>query len=244
MWEMILHPLDPAPRAIFFDLDDTLCDYAAARAARLRIAFSMGEDSGHLPDSGRDIEAMIAESIAIHPHGVDHFEELFKRHGIRNPEIPRQAANWYRGNRFHGLRLFPDVKNVLRGVRVAADGRAPARSRPIGIITNGPTEVQRTKIDLLGIGELIDFVIVSEEFGVAKPSSDIFNAALCRAGVNASEAVFVGDSVEFDMVGAVNMGMASIWVNATGEDWNQASRSPDRQVRHVAEVPALVGSTL
>ena len=43
---MAPQPLDPTPKAVIFDLDDTLCDYAAAREARLRRAFTLSADGG------------------------------------------------------------------------------------------------------------------------------------------------------------------------------------------------------
>ena len=60
-----------------------------------------------------DLDRMIAESIRMHPHGADHFEELFVRFGIADARQARAAANWYRKNRFHGLRLFPGVEGVF-----------------------------------------------------------------------------------------------------------------------------------
>ena len=79
---MAPRPLDPRPKAVIFDLDDTLCDYAAAREARLRRAFTLSPDGGIRSREAIDLDRMIAESIRMHPHGADHFEELFARFGI------------------------------------------------------------------------------------------------------------------------------------------------------------------
>lgn len=235
-------PLEPRPRAVLFDLDDTLCDYSAAREARLRIAFSLGPDGQPATSDGRNLDRMVAESILTHPHGVDHFGELFSQHRINEPAAAQAAMSWYRHNRFHGLLLFPDAVGVLQAVRVATAGPERIVNRPIGIITNGPLDVQRAKIDLLGIRDLVDFVLISEEFGEAKPNRAIFEAALERAGVGPEEAVFIGDSAEHDMAGARNAGIRSVWINRHDGDWGHEGRPPDRQVRHVGEVPLLVGS--
>ena len=53
-----------------------------------------------------------------------------------------------------------------------------------------------------GLGELLDGVVTSAEFGVAKPSRAIFEAALELVGTQASNAIHVGDSFEEDVVGA------------------------------------------
>src|SRR5215218_8208123 len=128
---MALRPLDPRPKAVIFDLDDTLCDYAAAREARLRRAFTLSP-CGMKSDEAIDLDRMIAESIQMHPHGADHFAELFARFGIADAGAASAAADWYRENRFHGLRLFPETEAVFSTVRNAVSRDDPRAIRPIG----------------------------------------------------------------------------------------------------------------
>jgi FMN phosphatase YigB (HAD superfamily) len=239
--QMAFVPLDSDPKAVLFDLDDTLCDYAAAREERLRIAFTHSAQRGARGREGIDLDRMIATSIQLHPHGADHFGELFARFGIDDPAEASAAADWYRTHRFHGLKLFPGVDEVFRVVREGLSRRSPGAMRPLGIVTNGPAEVQRAKLDLLGVGGLVDFAVVSEEFGVAKPDPRIFHEALRRAGVDAGEAVFVGDSVEFDMVGARAAGIASVWLNRNDATWTESGPLPTRQIRSLDELPRLLG---
>lgn len=234
-------PLERRPKVVLFDLDDTLCDYATARNVRLRIAFTtLGIGSDHSRE-GIDVDQMIADSIQLHPHGSDHFEELFARFGIDDPARARAAAEWYRTNRFHGLTLFPEVEEVFQLVREGLSRVGSAVAQPLGIVTNGPAEVQRAKLELLGMEDLVDFAVVSEEFGVAKPDPRIFHEALRRAGGTADEAVFVGDSAEFDMVGAQAAGLASVWVNRHELEWNESGPPPTRQIRSLGDLPRLLG---
>ncbi|MCC7021983.1 MAG: HAD family hydrolase [Thermomicrobiales bacterium] len=241
---MAQRPFEPLPRAIFFDLDDTLCDYAAARRSRLRYAFSLGTDGQPIARPGVDLERMIAESIAMHPHGVDHFEALFARHGRLDPGEARAASDWYRTNRFHDLDLFPEADAVLRAVRRAQTPGPSGHERAIGIITNGPAEVQRAKFERLGLAELVDFVIISGEFGAAKPDRAVFEEALRRSGATAEDAIFVGDAPEFDIAGAQGAGIRSVWVNRDGVAWASPSAPPCRVIRRIEELPPLVGSDI
>jgi len=240
---MAPRPLDPRPKAVIFDLDDTLCDYAAAREARLRRAFTLfpcGMQSGE----AIDLDRMIAKSIQMHPHGADHFAELFAQFGIADAGAASAAADWYRKNRFHGLRLFPETEAVFSTVRnTGSDGDTKA-ARPIGIVTNGPAEVQHAKLELLGIERLVDFVLVSEEFGVAKPDPRIFREALRLAGVAAEDAVFVGDSAEFDIVGAQAASIPTVWVNRHQRPWIGPGPPPTRQICTLAELPQLLGAAV
>ncbi len=241
MAPMVHAPFDPSPRAVFFDLDDTLCDYASARHARLRIAFTLTDDGRTQLPGGVDLDAMIAESIDTHPHGADHFPQLFARYGVSDPAVARRAAEWYRSNRFHGLAFFPESLEILQSIRQGFSTHGRANATPIGVVTNGPTEVQRAKIELLGVRDLVDFAIISDEFGVAKPDPAIFREALRRAGVEAGQAVFVGDSAEHDMCGARAAGIPSVWLNRLNGTWTEPEWRPSREIRTLLELPGLIG---
>lgn len=224
------------PHLMLFDLDDTLCDYASARDLRLRRAFHPALDAEHA-DHGIDMDQLVADSVARHPHGADHFGELLQTHGIRDAAVAHAAASWYRTNRFHGLELFPDAVPVLDRLRAAL----PHPRGRIGVITNGPAEVQRSKVELLNVARHVDFIIISGEFGVWKPDPGIFTEALRLGGATAGEAVFVGDSVEHDMAGARAAGIRSIWVNRAGRPWTAATPPPDHQIRVLSDLPRLFG---
>jgi HAD superfamily hydrolase (TIGR01549 family) len=193
---------------LLLDLDDTLCDYTSARDLRLRTAFLLNGDGRPVARPEIDLDEMIAASLSLHPHGAEHFPELFADFGLDSRAAAR-AQEWYRANRFHGLRLFDDVWPVLSTLK-SKPAAKQADGRSIGLITNGPTEVQRQKVDLLGIGDLVDFVVISEEFGVAKPDPAIFAEALRLATATADRALFVGDSPEFDIAGARASGIAPV----------------------------------
>ncbi|MGH2534993.1 MAG: HAD family hydrolase [Thermomicrobiales bacterium] len=229
-------PIDPPPRLVLFDLDDTLCDYARARALRLRIAFSLAM-AGRSADGVVDVERLIAESLAIHPHGTEHFAELFGRHGIGGDHEAAIAAEWYRANRFHGLELFADAVETLQAVREALPGRR------LGMVTNGPTEVQRAKIELLGVEAHVDFIIISEEFGAWKPDPAIFREALRLGEAEPGDAVFVGDSPDHDMAGARAADIRAIWVNRLGRPWPAEATPPDYEVADLAAVRGLLGAS-
>jgi HAD superfamily hydrolase (TIGR01549 family) len=229
-----VQPLVPVPELILFDLDDTLCDYAAARACRLRIAFRTA--LAHAPGGAEiDLDRMIAESIALHPHGSDHFAELLTRYGLTDAAAIQAAREWYHANRFHGLSLFEDAVATLQSVRAALPGRR------IGLITNGPADVQRDKIALLDLARHVDFAIISGEFGVAKPDPAIFEEGLRRGRATRNAALYIGDSPEYDVAGARAAGIRVIWMNRAGLPW-PGSPPPPEGVRSLAEVRALLGA--
>jgi putative hydrolase of the HAD superfamily len=236
-------PFEPSPRAILFDLDDTLCDYAAARRERLRVAFTLSRDQTRRVQNPEDLDRLIDESIRVQPHGAEHFADLFRNHSLGGAAEAAAAAHWFRTNRFHGLRLFPEVADVLGFVKWLTLPSGECIERKLGIVTNGPTEVQRAKVDLLALQNLVDFVVISEEFGAAKPDPEIFHEALRRARTSAAETVFVGDSPEFDIAGARAAGLHTVWVNRAGLPWPPDTPAPTHEIRTLNELSNLVAGT-
>ena len=228
-------PLASQPSLALFDLDDTLCDYAAARDLRLRTAFTVGARAVGADVAALDLDALVAASIATHPHGADHFAALLVTAGIA-PAAGGVAREWYVANRFHGLALFPDALATLAAVRAALPDRR------LGLVTNGPSSVQRAKIELLGVAPWVDFILVSEEVGVWKPEPAIFHAALRAGAATAQEAVMIGDSAENDIVGAHGVGIRSVWISPGGAPWIGPRRAPDHVAPDLAAVRTLLGA--
>ncbi|NRR24122.1 HAD family hydrolase [Brevibacillus sp. MS2.2] len=81
----------------------------------------------------------------------------------------------------------------------------------LGIITNGRSEFQMKNLNAIGIEPFFHAILISEREGVSKPESIIFERALDRLGVKASEAVYVGDHPVNDVQGARAAGMKSVW---------------------------------
>jgi putative hydrolase of the HAD superfamily len=85
----------------------------------------------------------------------------------------------------------------------------------IGLISNftyGP--VVHRSLEQLGITQYFDAVVVSGDCGWRKPHPKIFQNALNRLGVSAQEAVFLGDSPQEDIKGAVDAGLKTIFVQS------------------------------
>lgn len=84
----------------------------------------------------------------------------------------------------------------------------------LGIITNGFTELQIVRLEKTGLKDHIDLLVVSEEVGIAKPHPAIFDHAIERMGYPARDKVLmVGDNPDSDILGALNAGLHSCWLN-------------------------------
>ena len=85
----------------------------------------------------------------------------------------------------------------------------------MGVITNGPAQHQWDKVQALGLTKWIprQNILVSGEAGAAKPDRKIFDLAVCKMGLDRTEAYYIGDSPANDIVGAANAGWRTIWFN-------------------------------
>jgi len=85
----------------------------------------------------------------------------------------------------------------------------------MGIITNGFTALQQIRLERTGLRDHFDLIVISEQVGVAKPHPHIFDYALEQAGNPArSRVLMVGDTAESDILGGMNAGLATCWLNA------------------------------
>jgi putative hydrolase of the HAD superfamily len=195
------------PALVLFDLDDTLCDHDTSLRLRLRYAFQEAIAERDDVDLDELVNASAQQAIA----GTAHFAEMLQQRGIDDPAEVTRAVESYVSDRFRGLQLFAESLDVVAAV---------SRFTQVGMITNGPSQIQRDKIRLLKIGELFPIILVSEEEGVWKPDPDIFMRAVARAGVTASDAMYIGDSPEHDIAGAQAAGLISVWINRRGRAWS------------------------
>ncbi len=215
------------PSLVLFDLDDTLCDHYTSLRLRLRLAFEAALDSSY----DVDVAALVEEAAAHSVGGTNHFADLLARHGVLDAERCKIAIDHYASDRFRGLELFEESLDVVRHIRQFAR---------VGMITNGPSRIQRDKIDRLAIADLFEVILVSEEEGVWKPDPLIFTRALDRFGVRPHAATFVGDSPEHDIAGAQAAGISSVWINRRGRGWPGGARA-DREISSLTELPSLLG---
>ena len=210
------------PRLVLFDLDDTLCDHDGSLRVRLKASFAAAFD-GSPP---AHIDQIVEESIERSVFGTDHFAEVLAPHGVDDPSQIQAAADIYVADRFRGLKLFPEAIDVVEAVRTQAG---------IGMITNGPSDIQRQKIDLLGIGPLFPFILVSEELDIWKPDPRIFQRAMELGEASPEETVYIGDNPGHDVAGAKAAGITSVWVNRSATDW-PGGDPPDYQVRDLRQL--------
>ena len=101
-------------------------------------------------------------------------------------------------------------------------------------LTNGNADVK-----MIGIDKYLSGAVSSAEVGVSKPSPEIFEAVLNKAGEKAESCIHVGDDYEDDIVGAYNAGFASIWLNHRHQS-SPSMNLATKVVSKVTEIPRAV----
>ena len=127
--------------------------------------------------------------------------------------------------------LFPDAVETIKALKDLG--------LHVGIITDSDNDYIKAHLKALGIYDLFDSITTSEDAGYYKPHPRPFQLALERAGVEASEALYVGDNPAKDCVGAKNVGMMSVLLDPEGkkrEFWNNC----DFVVSRLNEVVGIV----
>ncbi|MDE0670168.1 MAG: HAD family hydrolase [Caldilineaceae bacterium] len=165
--------------------------------------------------------------------GEEVWELTLAQCGIQSRSIAREAARIHDATEAGHIRLYADARSAVQTLQQAGIRMA--------LVTNGPSQLQRRKIEILGIAPWFEAVLVSAEVGHSKPEPEIYMLALESLNADPKDAWFVGDNLYTDIAGANNVGMPSVWVNRTGEPLPPDAPVPTHEVRTLAPLPGLMG---
>jgi putative hydrolase of the HAD superfamily len=225
----------PALRAVFLDVGDTLMraspswehiyamafaeygievDIEALRDA-LRKAYhhgGWGMEGGFHPTEETSFQRTVQiDQIALGELGLGPMPETFFR---RLSELFLLTSSWH---------IFPDVEPALDALK--------SRGLILGVVSNWVWSLPELLHSLKLVAHF-DFIAASARVGYEKPHPEIFRYALQEAGVDAAEAIHVGDHVDADVVGAREVGISPVLVDRRG-------RYPAEEVP--AGVPVIAG---
>lgn len=168
------------------------------------------------PDLAHDLAALRRESIRL----------ALQRAGD-DAALAEPALEVFMVQRMQ-VTLFEDVRPALAWL---------AQRWPIVALSNGNADVQQ-----IGVGEFFHASISARDFGVGKPDVRIFQAGAAAAQVPADAVLHVGDDVALDVLGALDAGMQTAWVNREDHLW-APDRHPHATVADLAELCDLLGRT-
>jgi 2-haloacid dehalogenase len=132
------------------------------------------------------------------------------------------------------LEPFPEVPEVLRQLKTAGLRTA--------ILSNGSPMMLDAAVRESGLSTLLDAVLSVESVGVYKPHPKVYQLAVDRLGIPAAAIAFQSSNA-WDAYAASAFGMQVVWCNRYGQRPERLPGKPDRMVRSLAELPALVAAS-
>ncbi len=124
--------------------------------------------------------------------------------------------------------LFPYTKEILTYLQ--------DKQYQLHLITNGFETTQWNKLRNSDIEKYFSQVITSERSNSVKPEKEIFEFALQQAGASIQESVMIGDNLDADIQGAINIGMDSVFVNHISAS---AHVQPTFTITHLQELEEI-----
>uniref|UniRef100_A0A7C2PEW0 HAD family hydrolase n=1 Tax=candidate division WOR-3 bacterium TaxID=2052148 RepID=A0A7C2PEW0_UNCW3 len=91
----------------------------------------------------------------------------------------------------------------------------------LAIISNIDNEIIEPVLKKLGIYDIFEVIVTSEELGFGKPNIKIFEETLKRLGISSKDAIFIGDSYTNDVEGAKKAGMDAIHFGVECKNWKE-----------------------
>ena len=214
-------------KALFLDMDETLCDTTGANLKALTLfekraagqypapfnakEFAKDYLLGIYKNLSKELSAKLLPITDEQDFRTDLLGYLYQKH--QAPDEPSQAElhdmrRFFDEARLRFFDFFPGVELLLHELR---------KKYCLVVITNGPIYSQHPKAARVKLTEHVDHVIVGGEEPEEKPAISIFQKACQLAKCQAHEALHFGDSLTADIQGAANAGIDSVWINQNGE---------------------------
>ena len=232
------------PRAILFDLDDTILA-AGHRLEVLRLI--AGEFESELaplrPDEvAEQLDAALAEFWSdparhrIARFGIpearqqviaDVFLATGSTHMTR--DLAERFAARFAADRDRLTDFFPGARETIETLK--------ARGVRMALVTNGDAATQRAKIERFSLAPLFDHIQIEGEHAFGKPDERAYLHAMSALGAQAHETWIVGDNLEWEVAAPQKLGIFAIWHDGFGKGLPEGSAvRPDRIVRLISEL--------
>ena len=219
---------------LFLDLDDTILDFQKAE----RLALAKTLESFGLPPTDTVLaryheinrehwERLERKELTRQQVLVGRFAALFAEMGLSAQA--EQVARAYEENLSQGHYFLPGAEEVLQSL---------SKKYKLYLASNGTARVQAGRLKSAGIIPYFQEIFVSEEMGYNKPDPAYFDACFARIpGFRKDRAMMVGDSLTSDILGGIQAGIATCWVNPHHKT---GSIHPDYEIESIVQLEALL----
>ncbi len=219
---------------LLFDADNTLLDFDKAEEEALRETLSLSplgftEEIHRRYHIINDIEWKKLErgETTRDRLRVERFSKLYSEFGIDGEKYGNRTADIYTDKLSCQGQLIDHATEVIKTLSEKYD---------CYIVTNGITDVQRSRLSRTDLLPYIRYTFISQEMGCEKPSPVVFEKILKYIGdSDKSKYLVIGDSLSSDITGAVAAGIDSVWIS-DGE-----SDLPTYRIGKLTELYSILG---
>ena len=223
-------------KALIFDIDDTLFDRKKAQKKMLDLFRREYEEifegikdemvgMAFLEADRLSTEAFFA-SGSIDSVRIGRFRIFLNMLGIEE-EFAEEMALKY-------IESYSQIKAEVHEAKTILE--TLAKNYNLGIVSNGLADAQNQKLESIGVKNLFDCVIISDEAGIQKPDPQIFWMANKQMDLQPGECLYTGNSYNIDILGAMSAGMKACWFNPDGKPPIEKSEKPDFEIKTLREI--------
>jgi FMN phosphatase YigB (HAD superfamily)/predicted ATP-grasp superfamily ATP-dependent carboligase len=185
--------LAKVPKAVVFDLDDTLVDHKAWMAAKIEATYQSAARDWVSANSFR-MRALQLIDEGERAHLIDRIVDFFGWPTQRRTAL----IEAYRAARIDNTPLYPDVEPVLSSLESAGF--------KLALLTDNPVVTQRSKIEAAPPLRMLSSITYARETGKEKPAAEAFASAAAAIGLPPHDLCMVGDNYFRDALGAIHSG--------------------------------------
>lgn len=234
------------PKAIIFDLDDTLIlsDGTVAQtwqeACQTYARSNPTVDPERLFATIKDVAKWYWSDPIRHREGRNSMDQTrrkltsmaFQRMGINPSSGAVELADRFSRRRLEVIELFPGALQTLNQVRHLGI--------KTGLLTNGESAMQRSKIERFQLAPYFDVIQVEGEKGFGKPEIRAYEAILSSLGTTAEDTWIVGDNLEWEVVIPQTIGLFAIWHNYYRKPIPDPTIQPNHILTEIAQLCDLL----
>ncbi len=221
---------------LFLDLDDTILDFHKAEHIALGKTFrSFGLEPTEAVMARYSIinkthwERLERKELTREEVLVGRFAVLFSEYGIAVD--PTLCARTYENNLSIGHYFLPGAYEAVERL---------SKKYKLYLASNGTAKVQAGRLASANISHFFQEIFISQEIGANKPDIRYFEGCFRRIpDFDVTKAMIVGDSLTSDILGGIQAGMKTCWVNPTGKPTPE-NIQPDYEIKALSELESLL----
>lgn len=192
-------------KAVLFDFDETLQDRTAAFEKYMDTFMNEYLFDLSAEEKLKRKTDMVNTGNGGYVNREKWYQNLIDMWHWENAPSKTVLANHYDTQFGYHNVIFKDAIPLLKALR--------KKGIKTGVITNGPSVLQHTKMEQSGLIPYCDIVVVSGDLPFAKPQAEIFSYTAEKLGVRTEDCIYVGDHPINDIEGALSSGMQAIRMN-------------------------------